>query len=153
MSDTPIVIVRKVLENPTDPDAVNELVAADAVYINLNYENKELQRILPWTGTTKGPQAFIDTFHRFFKYWDTESYEIKEVFGIGENVAVFGAFTYRSMALGKTVSSPFSVLAKVKGGKIVYFQYLEDTYATAESVKAGGTWRIHIDPEGKPFEV
>lgn len=153
MSKTPVEIVERFLEHAADPAIVNELIAADATIVSLNYENKELQRILPWTGTYKGPQAFMGAFHRMFAYWESLDYHVKEVFGAGENVAAFGSFSYRSNTLAKTATSPFSAWAKVKNGKIVYFQYMEDTYATAETFKAGGSWRIHSDPEGKPFEI
>jgi hypothetical protein len=34
-----------------------------------------------------------------------------------ENVAVFGDFRYKSNSLGKAVSSPFSILARVVDGR------------------------------------
>jgi len=56
--------------------------------------------------------------------------------------------------LGKVAVSPFSILAKVRAGKIVYFQYMEDTYATASTFKISGTWKVRSDPEvPKEFEV
>ena len=88
-----IEVVRRFLENTTSPDVVRELVAPDATYISLNYENKDLKQIMPWTGTSKGSQAFIDTFTRVFLYWENQNFEVKEIFGAGENVAVFGSFT------------------------------------------------------------
>jgi hypothetical protein len=55
--------------------------------------------------------------------------------------------------LGKVATSPFSILAKIKDGKIVYFQFMEDTYATASTFRVSGKWKIHSDPEGKAFEI
>jgi len=66
---------------------------------------------------------------------------------------VFGAFNYRSIALGKSFRSPFSVHAKVKDGKIVYFQFMEDTFASARSHSSAGTWTIKTDPDGVEFQV
>jgi ketosteroid isomerase-like protein len=149
-----IEIVQRFLENTTNPDVVRELVAPDATYISLNYENRDLKQILPWTGTSKGSQAFIDTFTRVFLYWENQNFEVKEIFGAGENVAVFGSFTYKSNTLGKIATSPFSIWAKVKDGKIVYFQFMEDTFATASTFKVSGSWKIRNDPEvPKEFEV
>ena len=45
-------------------EAARRLVAADATYISLNFDNPELKLILPWTGTSEGPQVFMDTFSR-----------------------------------------------------------------------------------------
>ena len=150
---TPIVVIEQFLANATNPEVVNQLVAPDATYISLNYENKDLKRILPWTGTSSGPKAFIDTFTRVFQYWQALNFEPKEIFGSGENVAVFGSFTYKSNTLDKTATSPFSIHAKVKNGKITYFQFMEDTLATAATFKVSGTVKYHSDPKGAEVEI
>jgi ketosteroid isomerase-like protein len=108
---------------------------------------------LPWTGTSKGPQAFIDTFSGVAKWWTHEDFTVTALFGEGENVAVFGRFTYRSVSLSKAVTSPFSIHAKVRNGKIVYFQFMEDTFATARTFSQKGTWTIKIAPNRPEFEV
>jgi len=150
---TPVAVIQQFLANATNPEVVNQLVAPDATYISLNYENKDLKRILPWTGTSNGPKAFIDTFTRVFQFWQAINFEPKEIFGSGENVAVFGSFTYKSNTLGKTATSPFSIHAKVKDRKITYFQFMEDTFATAATFKVSGTWKFHSDPSGGEFEM
>jgi hypothetical protein len=129
------------------------LVAADATYISLNFDNPELKRILPWTGTSSGPQAFISTFVGVAKYWTIEDFQITSLFGVGEDVAVFGSFTYRSNTRGHSFRSPFSIHAKVKDGKIAYFQFMEDTFASSRSLSSGGTWNIKVDPQGPEFQV
>jgi uncharacterized protein len=141
----------------TAPDQVQEaaerLVAEDATYISLNFENPELQRIMPWTGTSTGRQAFIDTFAKVSAWWEIEDFKAVDVFGSGEHVAVFGEFTYRSVATGKIVHSPFAIHAKVHDSKIVFFQFMEDTFATGRSFSPSGTWQIKNDPNGPEFEV
>jgi hypothetical protein len=102
---SPVAVIEQFLANTTNPEVVNSLVAPDAIYISLNYGNKDLKRILPWTGTGKGPKAFIDTYIRVFQYWQALNFEPKEIFGSGENVAVFGSFTYKSNTVGKTVGT------------------------------------------------
>jgi hypothetical protein len=47
MADTPVDIVRRLLGDPTNPDVVNELVAAESVYVSLNFEDADLKRIMP----------------------------------------------------------------------------------------------------------
>jgi ketosteroid isomerase-like protein len=71
----------------------------------------------------------------------------------GLNVAVFGDFRYRSNSLGKVVSSPFSILAKVADGKVTYLQFLEDSYATAASFRKDGSWTVQTEPGAEPFQV
>jgi ketosteroid isomerase-like protein len=153
---TPIEVIKEFLAN-TAADKVEaasrRLVAEDATYISLNFDNPELKQILPWTGTSKGPQAFIDTFSRIAKWWTIENVALTDLFGEGENVAVFGRFTYRSVSLGKAVTSPFSIHAKVRGGRIVYFQFMDDTFVSARSFRPGGKWTIKTDPDGAAYEV
>jgi hypothetical protein len=46
-----------------------------------------------------------------------------------------------------------AVLAKVIDGRITYFQYMEDTFATARSFRSGGTWTIDAAPDAEPFDI
>ena len=46
-----------------------------------------------------------------------------------EDVPVHGIT--RLVSLGQAVRSPFSIHATVKDGKIAFFQFMEDTFATA----------------------
>jgi uncharacterized protein len=149
----PITVIEQFLTNTMNAEVVNQLVASDATYISLNYENKDLKRILPWAGTGSGPKAFIDTFTRVSQYWEILNFEVKEIFGSGENVAVFGGFTYKSYTLGKTVTSPFSIHAKVKDEKIIYFQFMEDTLATTDTFKVSGKVKYHSNPNGNEIEI
>ena len=155
-SREPISVVKEFLEN-TAPDkvgaAAKRLVAPDATYVSLNFSNPELQKIEPWAGTSQGPEGFSNTFARVATYWKIEDFRVTDIFGTGENVAVFGRFTYRSVAVGTTFTSPFSILAKVKGGKIVYFQFMEDTYASAASFRQSGSWTVKTDPNAPAFKV
>jgi uncharacterized protein len=150
---TPVAVIEQFLANTTNPEIVNQLVSPDATYISLNFENQDLKRILPWAGTSRGPKAFIDTFSRVSKFWQILKFEVREIFGSGENVAVFGSFTYKSYTLSKTVVSPFSIHAKVKDGKITYFQFMEDTLATTDTFKVSGKVKYRSDPEGSEIEL
>jgi hypothetical protein len=153
MAQIPTEVVKQFLANTTNPTVVESLVAEDATYVSLNYDNPDLKKIMPWAGTGKGPQTFIDTFRRVGQFWQILAFSPEELFGAGENVAVFGRFTYRSTTQGKTVESPFSILSRVRDGKIVYFQFMEDTFATAASFKSGGGSRFQSDPNGEEVEI
>jgi len=153
MPGTPIETVQEFLANSTDPATVNRLVAPDATYVSLNFDNPELKKVMPWTGTSTGPENFVFTFSNVARFWTIEAFEITDMFGAEDKVAVFGSFTYRSVTQGIAVTSPFSILAKVTDGKITYFQFMEDTFATARSFRSGGTWTIQSDPDSASFEV
>ena len=153
MSASPIEVVGQWLQNLLDPDVVNAVVAPDATYVSLNTENAELSKILPWAGTSHGPQAFLDNLGEIFTRWETQAFNVTTMFASDENVAVFGDFRYKSNSLGKVVSSPFSILAKVIDGKVTYLQFLEDTYATAASFRKDGSWVVQTQAGAAPVQV
>ncbi len=124
LSASPIEVVGQWLKNLTDPDVIHSIVAPDATYISLNTENAELNKIMPWAGTSFGPQAFL------------KNLSVTTMFAADKNVAVFGNFRYKSKSLGKVVASPF-----------------EDTYATASSFRKDGSWTIQTEPDAEPFQV
>ena len=153
MSASPMEVVGQWLQNLLDPDVVNSVVAPGATYVSLNAENAELGKILPWAGTSHGPQAFLDNLDQIFTRWETQAFNVTTMFASDENVAVFGDFRYKSNSLGKVVSSPFSILVKVVNGKVTYLQFLEDTYATAASFRTGGSWTVQTQAGAEPFQV
>jgi uncharacterized protein len=153
MSPSPIEVVSQWLKNLLDAEVVNRLVAPDALYVSLNTENPELHKIMPWAGTSHGPQAFIDNLGTMFTRWENQAFNVTAMFASDENVAVFGDFRYKSNSLGKVVSSPFSILVMVVDGKVTYLQFLEDSYATASSFRKDGSWVVQTEPGAEPFQV
>jgi uncharacterized protein len=153
MSSSPIEVVGQWLENLLDPAVVNRVVAPDAIYVSLNTENPELHKIMPWAGTSHGPQAFLENLGTMFTRWENQAFNVTTMFASDENVAVFGDFRYKSNSLGKVVSSPFSIFVKVVDGKVTYLQFLEDSYATASSFRKDGSWVVQTEPGAEPFQV
>lgn len=153
MSASPIDVVREWLQNPLDQDVVHRLATADAKFVSQNTDNPELKLIEPWTGTSFGPQAFLDNLGMMFSRWENQAFNVTTIFASEENVAVFGDFRYKSFSLRQTVTSPFSIHAKVVNGQIAYVQFQEDTYATAASFRRKGLWTIQTEPDAAPFLV
>jgi ketosteroid isomerase-like protein len=153
MSASPIDVVGQWMQNLLDPEVINRVVAPDATYVSLNTQDAELSKIMPWAGTSHGPQAFIGHLTMMFTRWENQAFNVTTMFASGENVAVFGDFRYKSHSLGKVVSSPFSILVKVVEGMVTYVQYLEDSYATAASFRQHGSWTVQTEPAAQPFRV
>src|SRR5580700_5475347 len=153
MSASPLEVVGQWMQNLLDPDVVNRLVAPDATYVSLNTEDAELNKILPWAGTSRGPQAFLGNLGEMFTRWENQAFNVTTMFTSDENVAVFGDFRYKSNSLGKVVRSPFSILLKVIDGQVTYLQFLEDSYATAASFRKDGSWTVQPEADAEPFEV
>jgi ketosteroid isomerase-like protein len=153
MTMTPVDVMKSILNNPKDMDNVRGLTTPEVVYVSLNYSNPELKRVMPWCGTARGPEAIVKTFVDVERFWSIEAFQPEAAFGDDTNAAMFGSFTYRSTVLGKQVTSPFAVFAKVIDGKCTYLQFMEDTLATTESFRTGGKWTIHSDPDGAEIAI
>jgi len=131
MTTSPAELLQSLLSKPLDLAHVRSLTTPDVTYVSLSEHNPELQRYLPWTGTNKGPESIVRTFEGVGRSWETKAFEVRDLIEQGESVAMFGSFTYRGRDSGKEITSPFSILAKVKNGKISYVQFLEDTFGTS----------------------
>jgi uncharacterized protein len=131
MSPSPTKVLQTLLANPVDLSNVKSVTTADVTYVSLNESNPELKRYLPWTGTNKGPESIVRAFEGIGRAWETKAFEVRDVVESGETVAMFGSFTYRGRESGSEITSPFSLLAKLRDGKIHYVQFLEDTFGTS----------------------
>lgn len=151
--DSPLALLKAVLEQPTDLEHVRRHTSTDFMYVSLNYENPELKRIMPWAGTTAGAEGLVQTFTEVFTFWSVVAFELQDSFENDDGAAVFGYFTYRSNTLGITVTSPLSILARARGGKLSFVQFMEDTFATVRSFRESGTYRIKADPDGPALDV
>jgi uncharacterized protein len=145
---TPKDVLKSILADPTNLDAVSALMAPDATYVSLNFSNPALKRVMPWAGTGTGPAAVVQTFVDVDRYWTKEAFEEIALFGDDRYAALFGRMTYRSVVLGKQVTSPFAVYVEVVDGLCRHMQFMEDTLATTESFRSGGEWTIRSDPAG-----
>jgi ketosteroid isomerase-like protein len=150
---TPLEVVQTLLSDPTNINLVRSLTTEDMTYVSLNFSNPELHKVMPWAGTNRGPQSMVDVFNGVGRTWETKAFEVKDVLANEHSVAMFGIFTYKSRTLGKEITSPFAVLARVTDGKITYFQFMEDTFGTAGSLRAAGTWRFRGAPTGDEVSV
>ena len=149
----PKEIVQALLEEIHDPTVVKELCASDVTYVSLNYSNPDLHKVMPWCGTGHGVDAIIKTFHDVAEFWTVDSFTPEDIIGEGEQVAVFGRFTYTSTRLRKTVTTPFAILFRFTDGKVNYMQFMEDTFCTASSFRSGGRWKFQSDPNGGEIEI
>src|SRR6516164_6582114 len=146
---SPLDVINGILENPKDIKNVRTLTTKDVTYVSLNYSNPDLKKVMPWCGTSYGPESIVKTFVDVGRFWKVISFKREAIFSDGENVAVFGRFTYESTVLSKTVTSPFCVFAKVHNGLCSYMQFMEDTFATGASFRSGGKWTFRSNPNAE----
>jgi len=55
--------------------------------------------------------------------------------------------------LGKVVTSPFAIFARVANGRCTYLQFMEDTFATGTSFRSGGSWTFKSNPSGEVITI
>lgn len=134
MSASPAKLVQSLLSNPVDLAHVRGLTTSDVTYVSLNERNPDLQAILPWTGTHKGPESIVEVLKGVAETWETKAFEVRDVVEQGDSVAFFGTFTYRARKTGRQITSPFSLFAKLTNGKISHIQFMEDTFGTSGTV-------------------
>jgi uncharacterized protein len=150
---SPLAVLQTILSNPTDLDFVKQYTTDDFSYVSLNYESPELRQVLPWAGTTKGTEGLVQTFINVNRYWTVNDFQIQDSFENKDGAAIFGTFTYTSNTLGKTVTSPFAVLARGKNGRLSYVQFMEDTFATVRSFRESGEYHIKANPDGSETDI
>jgi ketosteroid isomerase-like protein len=134
MTASPAQILQTLLANPLDLEKVRSLTTRDVTYVSLSEDNPELKRFMPWTGTHKGPESIVEVLGGVGRAWETKAFTVREVLEQGDTVAMFGSFTYRGRESGKEITSLFSILAKVKDGRVHYIQFMEDTFGTSGTV-------------------
>ncbi len=155
MSTNLTAVLQEILQNTSNLKVLRQLMTPDATYVSLNFDNPELKKIVPWTGTHKGPQALPMSLGNPTLLENTRLQGHRRI-EQGSRVALFGSFTYKSNVTGKEITRlPFgTILAAFRGAIMVaYIQFLEDSYGTAGSFKTGGVTRFHSDPSGKEVEV
>jgi uncharacterized protein len=150
---SPLAVLQAILSNPTDLDFVKQFTTDDFLYVSLNYKHPELHQIMPWAGTNKGTEGLVQTFIDVSRYWTVDDFQIRDSFENKDGAAIFGSFTYTSNVLGKTVTSPFSVLARGENGKLSYVQFLEDTFGTARTFRDSGEYLIKANPDGSEISI
>src|SRR5260370_16904193 len=122
---TPLELVQTLLSNPKNIEHVRGLTTEDVAYVSLNFDNPELHKVLPWTGTNRGPQAIVDVFNGIGKVWETKAFEAKDVIANEKSVPMFGSFTYKTRTLVKKITSPFPFPAKLTSTNITYIHSID----------------------------
>ncbi len=111
-----------------DMETVVALMADDMVWQN------EGDSAMPWIGPWNGKEeilAFLPIFGENFK---TTAWENTDAFASGDTVAVFGKMDGITTKSGKEIGPfTFALRAKVKDGKVVLWNWFEDSYAVSQA--------------------
>jgi ketosteroid isomerase-like protein len=102
----------------------------------------ELQAALPWLGHHKGQGgvlAFLETMHSNL---EVTAYGPREVVSEGNKAAAFGWFRLHALTTGRAIDIAYAILFELRNGKIIRYQFLENTFDVAAAFRDGGLWQV-----------
>lgn len=105
-----------------------DLMADDMVWMN------EGDKALPWIGPWEGKEAILAFLPVFGENFQTTKWENTDQFAFGDTVAIFGNMNGITKKSGKEIGDfTFALRAKVRDGKIVLWNWFEDSYAVSKA--------------------
>lgn len=114
-----------------DMDTATALMAENMVWHN------EGDKAMPWIGPWEGKEAILKFLPIFGENLKTTVWDTTDAFALGDTVAVFGRMNGITMDSGKEIGEfTFALRAKVLDGKVVLWNWFEDSYAVSQAYHA-----------------
>lgn len=90
---------------------------------------------MPWIGPWNGKQAILEQFFpSFMENFETVKWDSEDAFSSGDTAAYFGSMIGRLKKSGKETNEfPFALRVKVKDGKIILWNWFEDSYEVSKA--------------------
>ena len=111
-----------------DMEAMADLMADDMVWHN------EGDKTVPWIGVWKGKDEIFNFLKVFSSNFQTTEWKNEDAFAFGDTVAVFGRMNANLTKSGKeTGEFTFALRARVRDGKVILWNWLEDSFAVSEA--------------------
>ncbi|GAA6181601.1 hypothetical protein NBRC116594_30390 [Shimia sp. NS0008-38b] len=111
-----------------DMGTMNDLMADDMVWHN------EGDATLPWIGPWNGKEEIFKFLPIFGANFQTTKWENTDVLASGDTVAVFGNMNGITTKSGKEIGDfTFALRAKVSDGKVVLWNWFEDSFAVSKA--------------------
>lgn len=109
-----------------DVEYIVERIAADCVWISPGEG-------IPSAGTYHGKAGALDFFRKQGQTEEILRFEPKEFFANGNSVVALGFEQCRVNATGKTASTNWAMLFRVRDGELIHFEGMYDTNAYAQA--------------------
>ena len=114
-----------------DMEQMSALMADDMVWHN------EGDSAMPWIGPWEGKEEIFKFLGVFGENYQTTLWENTDQFALGDTVAVFGKMNGITTHSGKEIGQfTFALRAKVRDGKVVLWNWFEDSYAVSKAYHA-----------------
>lgn len=111
-----------------DMDTAIALMADDMVWMN------EGDKAMPWIGPWNGKEEILKFLPIFGENFKTTAWKNTDAFALGDTVAVFGQMNGITTSSGKEIGEfTFALRAKVRDGKVVLWNWFEDSFAVSQA--------------------
>ncbi len=111
-----------------DMETAISLMDEDMVWLN------EGDSAMPWIGPWNGKAEILKFLPIFGENFKTTAWENTDAFALGDTVAVFGKMNGVTTHSGKEIGDfLFALRAKVRDGKLVLWNWFEDSYAVSQA--------------------
>jgi len=107
--------------------------------------SEDCHAALPWLGLYRGREAVRNFLAHMHRNLEVTAFGPREVISQGEKGAAFGWFRLRSLATGRTADIGYSIFFELRGGRIVKYHFLENTFDVARAFRRGGSWLMDTD--------
>ena len=107
---------------------MDELMADDMVWLN------EGDPSIPWIGPWNGKEAIFGFLGVFSENFKTTKWENTDILASGDTVAIFGDMNGVTTKSGQEIGDfTFALRAKVRNGKVVLWNWFEDSFAVSQA--------------------
>lgn len=111
-----------------DMAKMDELMADDMVWLN------EGDPSIPWIGPWNGKEAIFGFLGIFSENFKTTKWENTDILASGDTVAIFGDMNGVTTKSGQEIGDfTFALRAKVRNGKVVLWNWFEDSFAVSQA--------------------
>jgi ketosteroid isomerase-like protein len=107
--------------------------------------SSECHSALQWLGIYHGREALKGFLAHMHRNLEVTAFGPREVFSQGNKAAAFGWFRLRALSTGRTEDISYSIFLELRGGLIVRYHFLENTFDVAAAFRADGSWVIDTD--------
>ena len=111
-----------------DMAKMDDLMADDMVCLN------EGDPSIPWIGPWNGKEAIFGFLGVFSENFKTTKWENTDILASGDTVAIFGDMNGVTTRSGQEIGDfTFALRAKVRNGKVVLWNWFEDSFAVSKA--------------------
>ncbi|MDH7447250.1 nuclear transport factor 2 family protein [Aquimarina sp. 2201CG14-23] len=112
-----------------DMETIKKLMHEDMIWQNSG------DKSLPWIGPWKGKKAILEQFMPLFgENFKTVKWNTEDAFASGDTAAFFGTMVgLLTKSNQKTKEFPWSLRVKVKDGKIILWNWFEDSFEVSQN--------------------